>query len=730
MATPGKTARFVGLACLVGFAAAWLAIWELVEHREELLLRHGELVRRNDELDGELEGAHRLLARAREETATALESGAALEAAAREGALARCRSHAYQLQAAEIALESSRLARAEVLLSGVPEGERGLAWRLLRTSLGRRFLRVVDTEDDVLTLSTAPDQEILAVGTREGRLAGYPLPVPGGEAAEPTFVIEASEEAVFATAYSPGGEWVASGDLAGLVAVFEVRTGERIASFDFGETVSALAFLDEEKLVIGGDDGRLGILELVGGELLELGGHDRTINAIEVDRERRRLATASDDSLARVWMGEDFGRMVELQGHGDWVRDVAFVPGGERIVSASSDLTIRTWEVATGQELSSVSTSGVEVVGLAYGAGGESWCAYGRFGELLFERTGARIEHDVPLVGGIAVLAGASAADLSWVALAMGGAAALWRVDAGPGFEERRAELGEVRGLASTPDGARVLAGGADGSVWLFEGRVARAIGQHRGACMGVAISASGEVCASGGRDGIARIFDLPPGEEGVRERLAIRVDEKPVIGVALSPGLERLVCVTREGLMRAYDTGSGELLSELPAPRTGIAAATLSRDGELLAWIGDGGTIRTWDTRTGERVHPLRDRDLGRAATISLAERGLRLACSNNDTTAHVYDLETKERICVVNDPDHSIWSLALDAEGKLLATASRSGRVQLWDVECGEKLLTLRGRYEAVLALEFRRDGGALLAGTDGGGVEIWRAEVDEGD
>jgi len=713
----------------VGFAASWLAIWELVEHQNELLLRHGELVRRNDELDREVEGAHALLARARDETAVALESGAAFEAAAGEAVLERRRTRAYQLQAAEIALESSRLARADEMLSTVPEDGRGLAWRLLRTSLDRRFLPIVDTEDDVLTVSTAPDQESIAVGTREGRLVGYPLPDPGEKGVESTFVIEASEEAVFATAHSPSGSQLASGDLAGLVAVFEVRTGERIATFDFGETVSALAFLDEEALVIGGDDGRLGILDLAEVELLELRGHDRTINAIDVDRERGRLATASDDSLARLWMGERFGRMVELQGHGDWVRDVAFVPGGERIVSVSSDLTIRTWEVATGKELSSVPTNGVEVVGFAYGSGGASWCAFGRFGELLFELDGARMEYDVPLVGGIAVLAGTTAAELSWVALAMGGAASLWRADAGSDFDELRAELGEVRVLASTPNGARVLAGGADGSVWLFENGAARAIGEHRGACMGVAISASGAMCASGGRDGIARVYDLASGDEDLPERLAIRVDDKPVVGVALSPELERLVCVTREGLMRAYDTRSGELLSELPAPRTGIAATTLSRDAELVAWVGDGGTIRTWDTRTGERVHPLRDRDLGRAATISLAERGLRLACSNNDTTAHVYDLETKERICVVNDPDHSIWSLALDAGGELLATASRSGQVQLWDVECGEKLLTLRGRYEAVLALEFRRDGGALLAGTDGGRVEIWRAEADGG-
>ena len=167
--------------------------WELVEHQNELLLRHGELVRRNDELDREVEGAHALLARARDETAVALESGAAFEAAAGEAVLERRRTRAYQLQAAEIALESSRLARADEMLSTVPEDGRGLAWRLLRTSLDRRFLPIVDTEDDVLTVSTAPDQESIAVGTREGRLVGYPLPDPGEKGVESTFVIEASE---------------------------------------------------------------------------------------------------------------------------------------------------------------------------------------------------------------------------------------------------------------------------------------------------------------------------------------------------------------------------------------------------------------------------------------------------------------------------------------------------------------------------------------------------------
>ncbi len=726
-----KEARRSGtlVAALTGlaFLASWAAIYRLFDNRDELLLRQTDLVRRNDELDEDLAKAHALVERTRAELSTNANEKAALADSAKELAIAARRTNAMRLQAAEIAIEASRLARAQALLTSVPEEARGLSWKLLQSSLQRRFPLLVDAEDDILALATAPGQTEIAVGTREGRLLGYAVvppehPVAGSIA--PLFEIEAHEEAIFACAFDPAGKRLAAGDLSGQVSVWDIASGDDVASCDFDETVTALGFVDETHLVIGGDDGRLGVWNTQTAHLSELRGHDRSINAIEIDTERRRFASASDDALVRLWSGSAFETLIELEGHGDWVRDVAFAPDGVTLASASSDLTIRHWDTNSGQELRSSSTQGVEVVGFEYASDGSGWCAYGRFGELLFERAGARLEYDVPLVGGIAVLGGTSARDLSWLSLAMGGALSLWCVNPAPNFRERQADMGELRRLATSSNGNRVVAAGTDGGVWLFEAEEVQRIGGHRGSCMAVALSVDGNSCASGGRDGKARVFDLAP---QVRERLVLDVDDNPVVAVAFSPDASRVACVSRIGLMRSFDTTSGKLLREIPPPRKGIAVATLDANAKLLAWIGDGGTIRTWDVVTGERVHPLRDRELGRVAALDLAENGLRLACSNNDSSAHVYDLETKERICVVTDPDLSIWSLAIDALGETLATASRDGVIQLWDVESGERLVRLRGRHEAILSLAFRRDGKALYAGTDGGRLEIFEVELE---
>ncbi|MAB81567.1 MAG: hypothetical protein CMJ89_19680 [Planctomycetes bacterium] len=716
----------MSITLISAFLASWAGIYLLLVDRDALLLRHGELVRQNDELDRDLDAAEAALEPLRQ---LQTQGAAGPDKEGGEGVVAQAerRTNANRLQAAEIAVENAQLGRADEILNRIPEAARGFAWHLLRSRAARRFPLLVDSEDDVLVVSAAPGRREVAVGTRDGWIAGYAIPAGGtapGPIPRPGFRIRAGQEAVFACAYSPDGRRVAAGDLAGRVSVWSVPGGEKFETLEFDETVTALAFVEERRLAIGGDEGRLAVWNISDGSLIELRGHDRAINAIDVDRRNVRFATAGDDSLVRIWSGVGFRRVVELAGHADWVRDVAFASDGRTVSSASSDLTIRHWNPDDGGLIASTSTAGVEVVCLEYASVPNTWCALGHRGELLFERAGARLRYDVPLVGGIALLGGAAAEDLSWAVLAMGGALSLWRTDPGPSFERRSADAGELRSIASSTDGGLVVAGGTDGGVWVFDATGARRIGGHRGACMSVGLLDDAQLCASGGRDGTARIFELGPQP---RERLVLEVDDKPVVAVALSEDAQRVACVSRSGRMRSFDAHTGELLREIPPPQRGVAVATIDRKATLLAWIGDGGSIRTWDVQTGERVHPLRDRDLARVSAIDVAEEGLRLACTSNDYFAHVYDLETRERLAILNDPDHSIWSLALDAKGETLATASRDGTVFLWDVESGERLLKLQGSFEAILSLEFRRDGRCLYAGTENGAIEAWEVELD---
>ena len=57
-----------------------------------------------------------------------------------------------------------------------------------------------------------------------------------------------------------------------------------------------------------------------------------------------RIATASDDLLARIYYSADGRLLAPLAGHGKAVTSVEFDPSGRTIVTGSSDGTARLWE--------------------------------------------------------------------------------------------------------------------------------------------------------------------------------------------------------------------------------------------------------------------------------------------------------------------------------------------------------------------------------------------------
>ncbi len=170
--------------------------------------------------------------------------------------------------------------------------------------------------------------------------------------------------------------------------------------------------------------------------------------------------------------------------------------------------------------------------------------------------------------------------------------------------------------LALSPDGHLLLLPVADSAVAVFDadaGKELALLHGHQDIVTSIAISPDGRTAMTGSRDKTARLWDIvDPGSP--RNLSVLQSHSDAVNAVAFSPDGR---WVATAGGNSDYEAGHDDFAIRLwkvalPAAPirllTGhtrrIRAIAFNADGLLLASAGDDGSIRLWDTRSGDGLH------------------------------------------------------------------------------------------------------------------------------
>ncbi|MBY0459918.1 MAG: hypothetical protein K2V38_21580, partial [Gemmataceae bacterium] len=282
--------------------------------------------------------------------------------------------------------------------------------------------------------------------------------------------------------------------------------------------VWALAFMPDNQLVSGAEDGSLKVWDIRTGEEVKLlSTQEGNVWSLDVSADGRFLVTAADEPAVTFWDLKDLKRELPLA-ESPWTKAVAFSPDGKFIATGNRSGLVTVWDWQNGIPFARLHGHTGTVHAVAYSPDGTRLVTAGSRGAVkLWELKGD------------------------------------WAVGGGPApYREMALHTGAVYAAAFSPDGSKVATAGWDRTVRIWDavkGTQLLKIAAHEQDVWSVAFSGCSRMVASGGGDGFVKVWDLETGKEAFSYRVGT-----PVHVVRFAPDGTTLAAGSRDGSVRVWD--------------------------------------------------------------------------------------------------------------------------------------------------------------------------------
>jgi len=172
-----------------------------------------------------------------------------------------------------------------------------------------------------------------------------------------------------------------------------------------------------------------------------------------------------------------------------------------------------------------------------------------------------------------------------------------------------------------------------------------------------------------------------------------------------------------------------GRAVMTLTGHDSAVHSVSYSPDGHLLASGSNDGTVRIWDTLTGEEtMSPMRSGDEA-VLSVDFARNGKWVASGTGAGNVCVWNVpQGKTSLKKLSNHSGSVRSVAFAPDSSRLASASTDKTIRLWNPEMGEQLTVLSGHTRAVTGVAFSPDGGTLASSSDDRSIRLWHSTTGQ--
>ena len=171
-------------------------------------------------------------------------------------------------------------------------------------------------------------------------------------------------------------------------------------------------------------------------------------------------------------------------------------------------------------------------------------------------------------------------------------------------------------------------------------------------------------------------------------------------------------------GLSKSWEP----LLHTIPHARA-VKSVAFSSDASCLVSGSSDGIVRIWNTTTGELESQL-EGHTGRVLSVAFSHNGRFIASGSEDTTVRLWNTTMCDIAHVLMGHKRGVMSVAISKDDKFVVSGSDDTTVRIWNTATGELLRELKGHSDMVKSVAVSPDCQHVASGSNRE-LKIWKTD-----